>query len=268
MQVRRGRSIPIGVLICEWKCRRNQVLRTVCLFALYSVNIHLTSQHRLLESHLCKLWRGTSKKCTIVGLLIPRQEGFGGAFKTVALFSVLKSKDRSFGHGTHESLGSLFPKIRSWLPINSTPRKLKKQQHFSSKGEWGQAQGRGVPAFNVFPPHHSCTLWRCICEIARISGVTQLRTETRPWVIWGSEPEIPRADDTQHIGPDSASSQQASEDHLRPINPVTLAHEASKSAPNGFHLWHTTWTLLYIPINSHKPSDINFGLCFFRGWNT
>ena len=74
----------------------------------------------------------------------------------------------------------------------------------------GGGGGEGIPAFNVFPPLHSCTLWRCICETGRISGVTQLRTEKRPWVILGSEPEIPRADDTQRIGPDSASSQQAS----------------------------------------------------------
>lgn len=58
---------------------------------------------------ICKTWRGTCKKCTIVGWFIPRQEGFGGTFKTLALFSILKSKDTSFGHSTHDSLGSFFP---------------------------------------------------------------------------------------------------------------------------------------------------------------
>lgn len=77
---------------------------------------------------------------------------------------------------------------------------------------------------------------------------------------FGSEPEVPRADDTQGLGPDSATSQRGTPGHLRPINYnacLALCLAYVNHQWTGFTLWHTTWTLLYIPINSYKPSDIN-----------
>lgn len=58
----------------------------------------------------------------------------------------------------------------------------------------------------------------CVCYQVRVSGIFQFRTETCWHVILGREPEVPGADDTRGLGPDSAASQRGTPDHLRSIN--------------------------------------------------
>ena len=154
-----------------------------------------------------------------MGFFITRYKGFGGTFKTVVLFLILKSLGRGSGDTSLKKMSHFvlfFTKIRSQLSIKNTPRNLKDQTALFFKG----GRGRGCfSIINVFPPFQSCMLWRCINKIVRLSCISQFRTETCHWVILGREPEIPRADDTQRARPDSATSQQVSQAHLRSTNP-------------------------------------------------